>query len=104
MVRRTWGICFLLGVCAACSHETNSSDRHFHLTGQVKSLHAEDHTATISAGAIPNYMEAMSMDYPVKSQAEFKQLQVGERIEATLNVHSDATYDLSDIHRSQSKP
>jgi Cu/Ag efflux protein CusF len=86
---------------SACTHKSGAADRHFHLTGQVKSLDTHDHTASIDAAAIPNYMEAMRMDYPIKSAGDFSKLQVGEHIDATLNVHSDDTYDLSDIHPSQ---
>lgn len=86
-----------------CSHQSGNAGRRFHLTGEVKSLDAKEHTAQIDAAAIPNYMEAMTMDYPVKSAADFNQLHVGEHIDATLNVHNDDTYDLSDIHPSQPK-
>ncbi len=85
-------------VCVACSHDSGAADRHYHLTGQVKALDASQHTAQIDAAAIPNYMEAMTMDYPIKSEADFKQLRVGERIEATVNVHGDNSYDLTDLH------
>lgn len=91
----------MLVMYSACSHKSGASDRHFRFTGEVKSLDAQDHTASIDAAAIPNYMEAMRMDYPVKSPAEFSKLQVGEHIDATLTVHDDNTYDLSDIHPSQ---
>jgi hypothetical protein len=87
----------------ACSHQSEATVRRYHLTGEVKSLNAQDHTARIDAAAIPSYMEAMMMDYPIKSAAEFSQLHVGEHIDGTLNVHADDTYDLSDIHPSQPK-
>lgn len=94
----------LLVLCSvACGHKSDAGARHFHLTGEVKALSAQDHTARIDAAAVPNYMEAMMMDYPIKSAAEFSQLHVGEHIDGTLNVHSDDTYDLSDIHPSQPK-
>lgn len=88
---------------AACSHKSESVDKRFHLTGEVKSLNAKEHTVQINAAAIPNYMEAMTMDYPVKSTVDLSQLHVGEHIDGTLNVHGDDTYDLSDIHPSQPK-
>lgn len=103
-MRRLFLISCVLGLCAACgSHSSSALDKHYRLTGEVKSLDAKDHTAQIDAAAIPNYMEAMSMDYPIKSEAEFKKLQVGELIEANLNVHGDDSYDLSDIRPSQAK-
>jgi Cu/Ag efflux protein CusF len=93
----------LLALCVACGHKPGPADRHFQLTGEVKLLDNTTHTASIDAAAIPNYMEAMRMDYPIKSASEFSQLHVGEHIEGTLNVHSDDTYDLTDIHPSQQK-
>jgi Cu/Ag efflux protein CusF len=94
---------FLALSFVGCGHNSEAGARHFHLTGEVKALNAQDHTVRIDAAAIPNYMEAMTMDYPIKSAAEFSQLHVGEHVDGTLNVHSDDTYDLSDIHPSQQK-
>ena len=42
------------------------------------------------------------MEYPVKSKSEFKSLQVGERITATVDVADDDSYALSNI-RQQTK-
>jgi hypothetical protein len=68
------------------------------LTGTIVSLNGKDQTASIAAAAIPNYMEAMQMDYPIKSKAEFDSLHVGEKIKATLNVSaSNDEYNLTGI-------
>ena len=58
--------------------------KHYHLTGKVVSINAKDQTTTVAAGAIPNFMEAMTMEYPVKSKSDFSVLRVGESIEATV--------------------
>jgi Cu/Ag efflux protein CusF len=42
-------------------------------------------------------MDAMTMDYPVKSKDDFKKLHIGDQIKATVNVASDGRYDLSGI-------
>ena len=104
-MKRLLCVSYLLCLCMACSHKgaSSASDRHYHLTGQVKALDPKQHTANVDAAAIPNFMEAMSMDYPIKSEGEFNKLKVGEHIEATINVHSDDSYDLSDIHPSEAK-
>jgi len=72
-VKRLLYVSCLIGLCLACGRKEapSASDRHYHLTGQVKSLDDK--------------------------------LQVGEHIEATINVHSDDSYDLSDIHASEAK-
>jgi Cu/Ag efflux protein CusF len=53
----------------------------------------------IDAAAIPNFMEAMTMEYPVRSAAELNSLHVGDRITATVNVLPEGPYYLSDIKR-----
>src|SRR5450759_2018992 len=49
-----------------------------------KARDASAHTATIAAGKIDHWMEAMTMEYPVKPDAESQKLHVGDRIEATV--------------------
>jgi len=90
-------LCLVL--LAACSHKAPNSgpERHYPLTGKVVALNPKEHTALIDAAAIPNFMEAMTMDYPIKSASEFSSLHVGDRIDATVNVHDDGLYDLSNI-------
>lgn len=71
--------------------------KHYHLTGKVVSVNAKDQTATVAAAAIPNFMEAMTMEYPVKSKSDFAVLRVGASIDATVNVADAGGYDLSGI-------
>ncbi len=94
---------FILMICAAmllaCGSKPESSgpERHYPLTGKIVSLNAQRQTATVDAAAIPNFMEAMTMEYPVKSKTDFQALKVGEQISATVDVSADSTYDLSNI-------
>lgn len=83
----------------ACTHnqQTSSPSRQYQLSGKVVALNAKDRTATIDAAAIPNFMEAMRMEYPVKSQTDFNALRVGEKINATVEVRDDGSYDLSNV-------
>jgi Cu/Ag efflux protein CusF len=90
-----------LGACGRAP-ESAGPQKHYALTGKVVALNPKDHTATIDAAAIPNYMEAMTMEYPIRSKSEFEALHVGERIEATVNVREDGIYDLSGIHKQAS--
>ena len=93
-------ICFSAFLIASCGRSTdNKTDRRYQLTGRVTALEAKNHVATVDAATIPNFMDAMTMDYPVKSEAEFKKLQVGEQIKATITVHQDSSYDLTHIAR-----
>lgn len=83
----------------ACSRHVPPSGpvRHYPVTGRILALDAAHQTATIDAAAIPNYMEAMRMDYPIASKDEFRTLKVGERILGTLDVTADESYSLSHI-------
>ena len=70
--------------------------KRYPMQGEVKALDASAHTATIAAGKIGDWMEAMTMEYPVKPDAEFQKLHVGDRIEATVMV-SDPSYYVTEI-------
>jgi Cu/Ag efflux protein CusF len=92
---------FTLVLCAglllACGQRSSGPERHYNLTGKIVSLDKNRQTATVDAAAIPNYMEAMTMEYPVKSKSDFDALRVGEQISARVDVKSDDSYALSDI-------
>ena len=64
--------------------------------GEIMALDASAHTATIAAGKIADWMEAMTVEYPVKPDAEFQKLHVGDRIEATVVV-GDPVYYVTEI-------
>lgn len=83
----------------ACSRDSENfqPEHRYTLSGKVVALDPQSRTATVDAAAIPNYMEAMTMEYPVKSKGDFSKLHVGDRIKATLEVAGDGRYDLSGI-------
>jgi hypothetical protein len=88
--------------CAKKQHDFVIAHRYA-LTGTIMSLNPKDQTASIDAAAIPNYMEAMRMDYPVASKVEFNSLRVGEKIAATLNVSAaNDEYNLTGVHEQGS--
>lgn len=86
----------LTGACSRPS-ENGAPEHRYALTGKVVSVNSQDQTATISAAAIPHFMGAMTMAYPIHSRAEFDSLHAGDQITATVNVFSDGVYYLSDI-------
>ena len=79
---------------AACAEKKPS--KSYPMQGEIKALDAASHTATIDAGKIGDWMEAMTMEYPVKPDAEFQKLHVGDRIEAT-GVVGDPSYYVTEI-------
>lgn len=89
----------LLTTLAACARhsENPGAEQHYPLSGKVVGLDSKNQIATVDAAAIPNFMDAMTMEYPVKSKAEFGKLHVGDRIKATVNVSDEGGYNLSGI-------
>ena len=85
----------LLSACG--TKPAPGSIHHYPLTGKVVSLDAKAQTATVAAAAIPNFMEAMTMEYPVKSKSDFDLLRLGASIQGTVNVADEGGYDLSQI-------
>ena len=75
---------------SGCAHK--APERRYPMQGTIKALDAQGHTATIDAGKIGDWMEAMTMEYPVKPDSEFQKLHVGDKIEATVIVGDPAYY------------
>ncbi len=74
--------------------------KRYPMQGTVKSLDPNTKTAMIDAGKIGDWMEAMTMEYPVKPDAEFQKLHVGDKIDATVVV-SDPGYYVTDVKVKQ---
>jgi Cu/Ag efflux protein CusF len=66
--------------------------KRYTMQGEIKALDPAAKTATIAHGKIGDWMEAMTMEYPVKPDAEFQKLHVGDRIEATVVVSDSNGY------------
>jgi Cu/Ag efflux protein CusF len=77
----------LLVACAS-----TAQGKRYPMEGDVKALDAATRTATIDAGKIGDWMEAMTMEYPVKPDAEFAKLKVGDHIKATVVVEDVKYY------------
>ncbi len=84
---------------AACSLTPKpDATKHYQITGKIVSIDTKEHTAAVDGDAIPGFMGAMKMDYPVASASDLASLKVGENISATINVGADGSYSLSNIH------
>ena len=90
--RRSWLFGFAL--LAACAKK--APEKRYTLTGDVLSLTPETQTANIKGDKIEGWMEAMTMEYPVKDKAEFAKLAVGQRITATVFV-GESAYHIGEI-------
>jgi len=76
--------------------------REYQLVGEVLRLDVVHRVATIKHQAIKGWMEAMTMEYPVREKAEFAKLHVGDRITATVFVQ-DMDYWVGRIHKESEK-
>jgi Cu/Ag efflux protein CusF len=89
MTRRTTVLWLALAL-AGCGAKDQA--KRYAMEGEVKALDPAAKTATIAAGKIGDWMDAMTMEYPVKPDAEFQKLHVGDRIQATVVVSRDKYY------------
>jgi len=70
------------------------------LHGTIVQLNQQNMAATIEHDEIVGWMGAMTMEFPVKDQAEWEKLQVGDRITGTVFVSSDG-YHLGEIKMAE---
>src|SRR5436309_12391751 len=93
---RIWTVLLLAAALLVAGCGSKPAAKRYPMLGEVKALDAEAKTATIAAGKIGDWMEAMTMEYPVKPDTEFEKLHVGDRIEATVVV-MDPGYYVTDV-------
>jgi Cu/Ag efflux protein CusF len=96
MNRRTWCLILCLAAALCACGEKKTAAKRYPMQGEVKALDAQSKTATITAGKIGDWMEAMTMEYQVKPDAEFQKLHVGDKIEATVVV-DEPRYYVTDV-------
>ena len=85
-------VCVLLALFSLVGCGSRTPPKRYPMQGDVRGLDAQTKTATIAAGKIEGWMEAMTMDYPVKPDAEFAKLHIGDHVEATVVVDGDKYY------------
>jgi len=88
----TWRILLVAVALTLAACASTAQVKRYPMEGDVKALYAASKTATIDAGKIGDWMEAMTMDYPVKPDAEFAKLKVGDHIKATVVVEDVKYY------------
>ncbi|MCW5978211.1 MAG: copper-binding protein [Bryobacteraceae bacterium] len=86
-------IALLLGVSCEGRREaeTGGAVREYALRGQVVSVDAAHQTALIKHEKIGEWMEAMTMEFPVRDKNEFSTLRPGQTITATVYVPEEGT-------------
>lgn len=83
-------------ILAGCGAKEQAQIKRYPMQGEIKSLDPAGKTATINGGKIEGWMEAMTMEYPVKPEADFAKLHVGDHIQATVVVN-DLKYYVTDV-------
>ncbi len=75
----------LIAVCAIIEGCQNSR-KQYSLKGQLLARNDSTGQVTVDNEAIPGFMPAMTMIYPVKDAQGFQQVQLGDRITAVVVV------------------
>jgi protein SCO1/2 len=76
--------------------------KEYQMQGEVVALDPAAHLATVKAGKIEGWMEAMTMEYPVKDTQEFGKLKVGQNIQAKITVQG-TDYWISSVNPEPAK-
>jgi len=87
------------GTREASQARSGADARRYPLAGRVVAVDAERGALRIDHEAIPGYMEAMTMRFPVKDPAQMAGISAGDAVTATLVVAPDNTYWLEDLKR-----
>jgi len=82
---------------------SNEAPKQYQLHGEVTRLDPQGKTATINAQKIEGWMDAMSMEYPVKDAQDFSKLQPNECIDATVFVQG-TQYWVADVRPANAEP
>jgi Cu/Ag efflux protein CusF len=98
----------LLAFAAACGSKplaetSKEQPKQYQLHGEVMRLDPQGKTATINAQKIEGWMDAMSMEYPVKAAQDFSKLQPSECIDATVFVQG-TQYWVGDVRPANAAP
>lgn len=94
------------GALVACGHTDNTQTatqvatpggKRYQLTGKVLSVTKEAGSANIDAAAIPGFMGAMAMPYPIPDEKALANLATGDEIAADVVITGDGKYHLENI-------
>ncbi len=85
----------LLGLLAACSKPA-AVEKTYALEGEIIRLDPSLKIAAIKHGKIGDWMEPMTMEFPVRTQTDFDKLAVGAHVTGTVHVR-DLEYSIGEI-------
>ena len=82
----------VIAALAACHTQPPLPEQRFELRGRVVEIDKTAGTVRLQHEAIPGYMAAMTMDYPVKDKWVLGRSKPGQTVQATLVVASDRAW------------
>jgi protein SCO1/2 len=88
---------FALAACHA--PKPDEPTRAFAAQGVIQHISADRHVATIQHDAIPGYMDAMTMDFPLRDEHLLDGLTRGDKISFTLQVTKDDAW-ITNVQRT----
>jgi Cu/Ag efflux protein CusF len=99
------GVCFvllagLLGCGKPADQAGKKAEKRYEMRGEVIRVDEANQTANIKHEKIADWMDAMTMDFPIQPKEEFKKFKAGDRITGTVVV-KDMDYYLTDIRVAQ---
>lgn len=83
---------FFIFALAACKKQEDAGVKRYHLVGKVVAVDARGSSVVVDHQAIPGFMDAMTMSYPVRDVRILAPLNVGDEITADVVVASDGAY------------
>jgi|SRR5579872_1983489 len=96
-------ICVVFVLLAGCQRNPAAPpSKEYQMHGEVVGLDPAAHLATVKAGKIEGWMDAMTMEFPVKDPEEFSKLKVGSNIQAKVTVQG-TDYWISSVNANPTK-
>lgn len=86
----------ILALVLALTACAGAQTKRYTMTGTIKEVDMANKSALIDHDKIGDWMEAMTMDYPIKPDSELAKIKAGDRITATVVVQ-DKSYYVTDI-------
>jgi Cu/Ag efflux protein CusF len=81
-----------LSVLSGCGKKAADGEQRFHMKGKIVSLSPYEKTITVNHEAIPGFMGAMTMPYPVRNAKDLAGLAPGDEITADVAIESGVPF------------
>ena len=93
-------LCLAAAAFAGCSHKPDAPVRTCEVRGEVIRLDPQVRTAVVKHEQICDWMEPMTMEFPIREKRDFDALKTGAKITATVHIGSPEFW-LSNIRETK---